>query len=88
MVVHSLEEQYNTEITLENPSVEGMASNWGVENAKQLVADEAPDLVIIAFGMNDGSKGTNTVAFKNNIETIMNVVKNDNLDCEFILVAL
>ncbi len=87
MVINSLQKQYGSNITFENPSVGGVASNWGVENVKQLVADKGADLVIIAFGMNDGSKGTNTITFKNNIEAIMNAVKNSNPNCEFVLVA-
>ena len=87
MVVNSLTKDYGSKITFENPSVGGVASKWGVENAKALVADKNPDLVIVAFGMNDGSAGVNTEVFKNNIVKIIDTIKTSNPDCEFILVA-
>lgn len=87
MVVNSLETKYKSNITFENPSVGGVKSSWGVENAKSLVAEEKPDLVIIAFGMNDGSAGVSEEVFKNNIVQIMNTIKKENPNCEFILVA-
>lgn len=87
MLVHTLENKYNSKITLINSSKGSITSSWGVENAQELVADNKPDLVIIAFGMNDGSNGTNTIAFQNNINKIMEIVRGDNPDCEFVLVA-
>lgn len=87
MVVNSLSNKYESTITFENPSVGGVKSSWGVENAELLVADKNPDLVIIAFGMNDGSAGVTTENFKNNIVQIMDTIKFKNPDCEFILVA-
>ncbi len=39
-----------------NTAVGGMDSNWGVQNVVTHVNDYAPDLVILAFGMNDGGK--------------------------------
>ncbi len=39
-----------------NTAVGGMDSNWGVANVVSHVNDYQPDLVILAFGMNDGGK--------------------------------
>ena len=39
-----------------NTAVGGMDSNWGVQNVDSHVNDYQPDLVILAFGMNDGHK--------------------------------
>lgn len=39
-----------------NTAVGGMDSNWGLENVGTHVNDYQPDLVILAFGMNDGGK--------------------------------
>ncbi len=39
-----------------NTAVGGMDSNWGVQNVQTHVNDYDPDLVILAFGMNDGGK--------------------------------
>lgn len=87
MLFHSLEKQYGSKIVFDNPSIGGKDSNWGAENAKELVADKSPDLVIIAFGMNDGSIGVSNAIFKMNIRTIMDTVSQSNPNCEYILVA-
>lgn len=39
-----------------NTAVGGMDSNWGVQNVQTHVNDYDPDLIILAFGMNDGGK--------------------------------
>ena len=87
MLVDSLEDKFDSNIRLINPSEGGKTSGWGVDNAENLVANQKPDLAIIAFGMNDGSKGTNAVSFKQNIKKIMDIIKDKNPECEFILVC-
>ncbi len=87
MLKESLENKYGSKIRLANPSVGGVTSSWGVENVQDLVVKQNPDLVIIAFGMNDGSKGTNAPAFIENIENIMSAIKAANPNCEFILIS-
>ena len=81
----ALTERYDSRIVLSNPSVGGMDSKWGAENAEALVAKKSPDLVVIGFGMNDGGKASSDVAA--NIQSIMDTVKAANPDCEFIVVA-
>ena len=81
----AMEDKYNTKITLSNPSVGGMDSKWGADNAEKLVASKSPDLVKIGFGMNDGGKTGEQVA--SNIQSIMDTVKSSNPDCEFVIVA-
>ncbi len=39
-----------------NTAVGGRDSVWGAENVELMVNDYAPDLVLLAFGMNDGGK--------------------------------
>jgi hypothetical protein len=39
-----------------NTAVGGMDSNWGAANVQTHVNDYQPDLVVLAFGMNDGHK--------------------------------
>ena len=81
-----LEETYGGRVKLYNPSVGGMNSNWGAENAKSLVCDRAePDLVFIGFGMNDGDKsGRNTAR---QIQKIIDNIRAVYPDCEFVVVA-
>lgn len=92
MICDMLEQAYGAKVEFYNPSVGGKDSTWGKENVTELVASQRPDLVIIAFGMNDGSgsgvgDGLKPLKFKHNISSIISRVKADNPDCEFILVA-
>ncbi|MBB6734380.1 DUF5722 domain-containing protein [Cohnella zeiphila] len=92
MTANALERYYHTDITFVNPSVGGTTSTWGKDHAAALVASEHPDLVIIAFGMNDGSgtgigDGVRPSVFKENIRSIIDTVRAVNPAAEFILVG-
>ncbi|XID92994.1 DUF5722 domain-containing protein [Paenibacillaceae bacterium WGS1546] len=92
MVADGLARGYGSEITFINPSVGGTTSAWGKDNAQELVADEKPDLVILAFGMNDGAgsgqgDGTSPEQFKANIQSMIDTIRADNPTVEFILVG-
>lgn len=78
---------HDSEVTVINTAVGGMTSAWGTDNAKKLVAEQKPDLAIIAFGMNDGSTGVKKSSYIWNTLQIMAHVRAQNPDCEFILVA-
>lgn len=78
---------FDTEVDFLNPSVGGKSTDWGVENARELVSVQRPDLAILAFGMNDGTGRLSAEAFKNNIGTIMESVRSYNSDADLILVA-
>lgn len=89
LVVRKLMQKYKSEIFYENSSVGGTTSIWGKENAKKLVAEKNPDLVIIAFGMGDAFITNNFTPdlYRFNIQSIMDEVKLINPNCEFILVS-
>jgi len=82
-----LQSNFASNLTFRNPSVGGKLSDWGAQNVNTLVSQEQPDLVIIAFGMNDGSGNIAPSAFKSNIQSIINDVRALNPNAEFILVA-
>jgi len=76
----------NDRITLYNAALGGMTSEWGRDNAKDAVASLKPDLVLIAFGMND-FWSVSPDQFRNNVaETIKNVLKKTP-KAEFVLVS-
>lgn len=50
-----LKNKFTSEITYVNTAVGGKESSWGLANLKERVIDYAPDLVFIAFGMNEGA---------------------------------
>lgn len=88
--VSELKRQYEYEdIALFNPSLGGTISDWGARNVDSYVANAScdPDLVVIGFGMNDGSLNVPVDTYISNIQTIIDHVKAYNNDCEIITVA-
>ena len=81
------EEIYGSDITYTNTAVAGMDTNWGVSNVESRVNAYNPDLVIIAFGMNDGGANMSPDTFRTNVQTMMRSVKSKNPNAEFILIA-
>jgi hypothetical protein len=86
LLIRSLRSRYQSEITFVNPSRGGGNSNWGVKVAPDFVVSEKPDLMIIAFGMNDAN-GTTADSYIKNINEIMGMVTAEHPETEFILVA-
>jgi len=79
-----LREHFHAEVALTNLAISGKASGWGVTMAPK-VAAEHPDLVSIAFGMNE--TGLAAAKFSDNIRATMDAVRKAAPDAEFILVA-
>jgi acyl-CoA thioesterase-1 len=73
-------------IRLYNTALGGTTSEWGVENADSAVAALDPDLVILAFGMND-LWNVPADQFRANIQSIIRRVRARRPEAEFILVA-
>ena len=71
---------------LYNVALGGMTSQWGKENAEDLVALLKPDLAWVAFGMTD-FWSISASEFRRNIEAIMATVRMTRPSCEFILIA-
>ena len=87
MVADKLAQEYPAStIRLANHSLGGKRSDWGVEEAAARVG-YGPDLCIIGFGMNDGSRKIPPEEFGENIRTIMAAARIGNPDCEFVLIA-
>jgi lysophospholipase L1-like esterase len=84
LLAENLRRNYKANVNIFNPSVGGMNSDWGIGNADELINPHKPDLVIIAFGMNDGVHGDEFAA---KIQKMMDIVKDKNPSVEFILVA-
>jgi len=73
------------EIYYVNTALGGQTTAWGAENAQNRVAMHEPDLLFIAFGMNDPV--TLEADYKASIESIINTVRADNADCDIVLVG-
>lgn len=87
LFVNRLKQYYQTDIKFTNTSVGGKNSKWGAEEAMTSVAAHHPDLVVIAFGMNDGTGRMDPETFKKNIASIMEQTRSVNPNTEFILVS-
>ncbi len=82
----SLESAYRTPVKFVNLSLAGKNTVWALEQSAKAAAVK-PDLMIVAFGMNDASSGMAPDVFAGNIRRIMETVRAESPSCEFILVA-
>lgn len=88
MVTESLRGKYpEAEIVMHNEAVGGTDSRWGSEQVKTLVCPYTPDLVVLAFGMNDATAQTSALVYQGYLQNMMNAVREVNPACEFVLVA-
>jgi lysophospholipase L1-like esterase len=85
LLVMNLRARYGGKITLCNEAVGGTGTEWGVATIGKVVAHQ-PDLVILAFGMND-SGGLPAARYRQNIQAMMDAVRQKRPAAEFILVA-
>jgi acyl-CoA thioesterase-1 len=91
LVAHGLKVRGSSRVTLKNLSVVGTRSEWGVTRIPDVIAAE-PDLLIVAFGMNDAFHTTDSSAvspeqYGQNIREIIKKTRAARPGCEFILVA-
>lgn len=87
LIVYNLREIYGSQVNFRNKSVGGTTAQWGMENASKLVISENPDLVIIGFGMNDGTFEVPVEKYRQDITGIVNTVLSKKSEAEFIIVA-
>ncbi len=85
LVAAELARKYGSDIDCINPSLGGMIASWGRDTVDGLLSHEKPDLVIIGFGMNDAGRPFTTEEFVANTQAIMNSIRAQNPDAEFIL---
>lgn len=86
LVSNSLQAHYpQSHIIKRNRAAGGSTVQWGVENAQKLVHPCNPDLVILGFGMN--SMQESAKAYKTAILSIIQTIRNEHPDCEFLLVS-
>ncbi len=86
MVTAKLRETYGYEDIIKvNRASGGSSTFWGKTAASAWVNPESPDLVVIAFGMNQAA--TSKEEFKADITSIIQVIHQTNPDTEFLLVS-
>jgi len=74
------------QINYANKAVGGTTSAWGLQEIQQVI-DTAPDLVVLAFGMNDASGGVPSATYKQNTESMIQAVRASNPNVSIVLVA-
>jgi acyl-CoA thioesterase-1 len=85
LVRRQLAERFKSRVELTNLAVGGTSSDWGLSQVEKIV-EAKPQLVILAFGMNDSS-GRSPESFGENIGKIITETRAKLPECEFILVA-
>jgi acyl-CoA thioesterase-1 len=85
LLLEHLKQSYSPNITLTNLAVGGTSTPWGLTRIPDVVAAR-PDLVILAFGMNDSS-GRSAEEYKSNTLAMIKAVRETQPQTEFILVA-
>lgn len=88
MVRDNLASLYETNVTLKNLSVGGTQSSWGcqAEQINKIVA-ENPDLLFLHFGINDLGSNRATMAYMDDMESIILDVQNKLPNCDIILLS-
>ena len=85
LVALALEQATASQITFRNYAISGWNAARGLELARQRrLGQQQPNLVIIAFGMNDVF-ARNATDFQANIRAIISTIEADAGDCEFIV---
>lgn len=85
LVRRHLAERHGGDVSMVNLSVGGKDTAWGLTQVDK-VAEANPDLVIIAFGMND-SAGRPVQSYLDNTRNMIAGIRKLRPECEFILVA-
>lgn len=85
LLVMNLKATYGADVLLKNFAVSGTNTAWGLRQIGRLT-ELKPDLVILAFGMND-VHGLTAAQYRTNIETMIGSVHRVVPKTEFILVA-
>ena len=87
LVMYNLKLKYGASVLYANKSVAGRLAQWGQDSVSTRVISEVPDLVIIGFGMNDGTMKVTPDRYRNQIKSIMDSVSIHNPNAEFILIS-
>ena len=85
LVRRGLDEMTSGDVTMNNLSVGGTSTDWGLKQVDAVVSGK-PDLVILAFGMND-SAGRTAEAYGENTSGMIAAIRKQLPECEFVLVA-
>ena len=84
----ALESHYGSKINFINRAVDGTTSSDGLQQANEgRISTTQPDLVLIAFGMNDVYYRRDAAKYQRNIRGMIERVRADLPQAEFILIS-
>jgi len=86
LVARGLETRFGGKVTLTNLSKGGMDSKWGATRVPDVLA-EKPDLLFVAFGMNDASGRRTAEDFGRITKGIVEPIRAARPDCAIVLVS-
>ena len=81
----ALTEQYGSPVNFVRTAVSGTTSVWGEKEAEERVAKYKPDLLVLAFGMNEGGKSSEE--YREHISAIIEKSRKGNPETEVLLVS-
>lgn len=81
------ERTYGANVQWENFSRSGFGTEWALTAVEEKFKNYRANLVIIAFGMNDGASGMGAADFARNVSDLMQKIRLLHDDTEFVLVA-
>lgn len=86
MFTSYLKQQLGARVRYINTALGGTGIDWAYDNVDKRVSNMSPDLVILAFGMNDNYYSS-TADWTAKLKQVMDKILASNPDCEFILVS-
>jgi lysophospholipase L1-like esterase len=86
MVCDAMSEQFGVPVEMKNLAVGGKTSEWGLTQLDAVI-EQKPDVVLLAFGMNDASHECDPAEFQGNIRKMITTIQSKLPDTEFVLVA-
>ena len=81
-----LASRFGAEVLCRNVSEGGMCASWALRNIDRVLV-EKPDLLILAWGMNDASERVSPQSYLGDLSSIMQTVRRANGQTEFLLVS-
>lgn len=85
LFIEALCRRWGSHIHFTNSAIGGQETQWGLQYLDAMVADYDPDLVLLAFGMNDGAKSPEE--FGANIRAMVERLRAKKPETEFLLIA-
>lgn len=85
LLLEHLQHTFSPNVSMTNLAVGGTSTPWGLTRVPDVAAAK-PDLVILAFGMND-SAGRSAAEYKSNMQAMIKAVRDVSPQAEFILIA-